>query len=224
MEHDQAMESMAAEKYVLGELHENEREQFEEHFFSCAHCAQDVRDLASVTEGAKDLLQERPKTISAQQRSARRWLPRWIFPGAGVDVWGRLAWAGAFVVLLGVAGYQNLELRRMGRPQALASILVHPESRGEATAVPVERIGSFWLLEADLPGSSGKVQWDLRKTDSKEIVVQDAATAPPPGESFKVLLPSSLLAPAEYTLTVRPVTSPPEKTWLFRFKVGRNLR
>jgi hypothetical protein len=220
LEHTHAMELMAAEKYVLGELHDDDREQFEEHFFSCADCAQDVRDLSAITHAAKDLLKPEP----SQKRATAGWLPRWIFPGAGVDPFGRLAWAGALLVLLGVAGFENLELRRGVRPQAVASILVHPESRGEATPVPVQRIGSLLLLEADLPGSSGKLQWDLRKADSKNIIVQDAADSPPAGESFKVILESSFLAPAEYTLTVRPVTMAPEKTWLFRFKVAQNLR
>jgi len=224
VEHDQAMAIMAAERYALGELRDEERDQFEEHFFSCAECAQDVRDLASLTQGARELLKPQPKPESSQQRTSAGWLPRWIFPGAGVDPFGRLAWAGALLLLMGVAVYQNLELRRGPRPQAVASILVHPESRGEATPVPAERLGSLLLLEADLPGASGKLEWALRKADSKQILFQDAALAPPPGESFKVLLPSKLLAPADYTLTVRLATMSPEKLWSFRFKVGQNLR
>ena len=215
MEHDQAMEIMAAEKYVLGELRDEEREQFEEHFFSCSHCAQDVKDLCSVADGVKQL----PKPEPSQARSALGWLPRWIFPGAGVDSLGRLAWAGALLVLLGVAGYENFALRQAVRPQAIASIVVHAESRGDATAVPVEKLGAFLLLEADLPESSGMLQWNLRKVDSKVVVLQDSAAAPPSGETFKVLLPSSFLTPADYTLTVRQPSMNPEKSWSFRFKV-----
>ena len=222
MEHDEAMTMMAAEKYILGELGDGEREQFEEHFFSCEECAQDVRDLSSVTQGAREVLKNQTKAEPKQQRSSWGWLegwrlPEWLLPG-------RLAWSGALAAALIFGGYQTLQLRNTVRPQAIASVVVYPESRGAATAVPVEKLGAFLLLEADLPGASGKVQWELRKSDAKQVIVQDAAPAPPPGESFKVLLPSSFLAPAEYTLTVRPVTVSPEKSWLFRFKVSQNLR
>ena len=219
MEHDQAMEIMAAEKYALGELRDEDREQFEEHFFSCVHCAQDVKDLCSIADGVKELLKPETNPEPSQERSALSWLPRWIFPGAGVDPLGRLAWAGALLALLGVAGYENFAFRQAVRPQAIASIVVHAESRGEATPVPVERLGAFLLLEAELPESSGTLQWNLRKIDSKAVVLQDSAAAPPPGETFKVLLPSSFLTPAEYTLTVREPAVNPERVWSFRFKV-----
>ena len=53
MEHIQVVTDMAAEKYVLGELQNGEREQFEEHYFSCPKCAQDVRHLAGIAAGAR---------------------------------------------------------------------------------------------------------------------------------------------------------------------------
>ncbi len=222
MEHHEAMTLMAAEKYILGELDDGEREQFEEHFFSCEECAQDVRDLSSVTQGARELLKSQTKAEPAQQRSAWGWLDAWQLPAWLLP--GRLAWGGALVAALIFGGFQTLRLQNTIRPQAIASVVVYPESRGEATAVPVEKLGAFLLLEADLPGASGNLQWELRKSGGKQIIVQDAAAAPPPGESFKVLLPSSFLAPAEYTLTVREVTMSPEKVLSFRFKVNQNLR
>ena len=223
MEHDQAIASMLAEKYILGELRDDDREQFEEHFFNCAECAQDVRDLSSVAQGAKELLKDSARTEPAQQRDARGWLegwslPQWLQPG------GRLAWASAMLAVLVLAGYQNLKFGNAVRPQVLQSFMVHPESRGEATSVPVEKLGTFMLLEADLPGSSGNLLWNVRKSDSKDIVVQDAAPAPPRGESLKLLFPASSLAPAEYTLTVRRATELPEKLWTFRFRITQNLR
>lgn len=222
MEHDQALTSMAAEKYILGELRDDEREQFEKHFFTCVECAQDVRDLSSVTEGARIVLSPSPRPQPSQQRASSTWLSAWRLPAWLLHPGTGLGWATALVLAM-FAGYQTLQVQKQ-RPQALASFVLQPETRGEPTVIPAEKIGAFVLLEADLPGAEGKLAWDLRRADSKRVVVQDIAAAPPPGESFKVLLPASFLPPADYTLTVRPATASAEKTWLSRFRVTPILR
>lgn len=225
MEHNQAVADMAAEKYVLGELRNSEREQFEEHYFSCPDCAQDVRDLASLAEGARIMLNSQlnmqPRIEPAPRRASlwrNAWRLSWLQPGT------RLAWAGALLLVAIFAGYQTLQVRKLTRAQILTSVLLLPDTRGEATPVPVARMGQFFLLEADLPGGSGNLQWDLRRADSNRVIVHDEAAAPATGASFKVLVPSSVLAPAEYTLTVRPAAAPGKKIWLFRFRIDQSLR
>ena len=46
--HEEAVETMAVERYVLGDLQGSEWEQCEEHFFSCLECARKVRELAAL--------------------------------------------------------------------------------------------------------------------------------------------------------------------------------
>jgi hypothetical protein len=43
MDHDTAIARQAAERYWHGGLSSSEREEYEEHFFSCAECAEEVR-------------------------------------------------------------------------------------------------------------------------------------------------------------------------------------
>jgi len=43
MEHDEAIRSLAAERYVARELSPAEQDAFEAHFFDCRECAEDVR-------------------------------------------------------------------------------------------------------------------------------------------------------------------------------------
>ena len=43
MNHDQAIREQAVERYLLGELAEDARARFEEHFFDCAICAADLK-------------------------------------------------------------------------------------------------------------------------------------------------------------------------------------
>src|SRR4030095_16187946 len=43
----------AAERYLLGEMSDADRERYEEHFFSCAECAEDVRTTAAFLDDAR---------------------------------------------------------------------------------------------------------------------------------------------------------------------------
>jgi hypothetical protein len=52
-EHRAAVESMSAERYVLGEMEPTERDAFEEHFFDCAECSSDVRDETKFGAGVR---------------------------------------------------------------------------------------------------------------------------------------------------------------------------
>ena len=46
MDHRQATQLTAVEKYLLDELTPEVRDQFEEHFFDCQDCAADLRATA----------------------------------------------------------------------------------------------------------------------------------------------------------------------------------
>jgi len=53
MNHDDAIKTMAAERYILDELEPAERDAFEEHFFDCTACTADVRDAARIAAGVR---------------------------------------------------------------------------------------------------------------------------------------------------------------------------
>ena len=218
MNHDEAVAAMAAERYVLGELEDPQREQFEEHFFDCPECAQDVRDLATITHGARELLRQPRKPPPPKQMApAPAGLWGWLRLSPGFALAGGLA--AALVGL--VTGYQTAEIRGVIRPQAVESVLLRSETRGEAAEIHVRRIDAFVLLEADLPGAGGELQWDLVRANPEKLIQRQNAPAPEHGASFKVLLPVSILTPGEYTLTVRS-TSNITEPWPFKFKITAN--
>ena len=53
MDHNEALQLQAAEKYVLGELSPPLRDEFEEHFFECQECALDVKAAAGFVDNAR---------------------------------------------------------------------------------------------------------------------------------------------------------------------------
>ena len=53
MTHQDCIESLTAEGYILGELSAVERDHFEEHYFECPECAEAVRRLLQLRDGAR---------------------------------------------------------------------------------------------------------------------------------------------------------------------------
>jgi hypothetical protein len=82
MEHTEAIQTNATERYLLGELSAAEVDAFEDHYFDCMACADDVRSAAQLLDGGRQLVREpaAPKeapVVSIAAHRARRfgWLP-----------------------------------------------------------------------------------------------------------------------------------------------------
>src|SRR5579859_5803795 len=58
MDHETAVQTKATERYFLGELTGADREGFEEHFFLCQECADDVRAMTAFAANAKAAFRE----------------------------------------------------------------------------------------------------------------------------------------------------------------------
>ena len=216
MTHEEAVEKRTAERYILGELAEPERDQFEEHFFECVECADDIRTLSVLKEGVNAVGAALPATVEAPQRGrswTEKWNLWWFRPGLAFATIGALAATASFT------SWQNLQLRQQVGPQSVASVMLRPETRGEASQVDVSHAGSFILLEADLPGASGDLTWQVQDSRDSRKVGEGAGIAPQAGASFKVLLPASAMEVGTYRLTVRSADG--TKIWTFPFRSGR---
>ena len=56
MDHNEALQLQAVEKYVLGELPPPLRDEFEGHFFECQECALDVMAAAEFVDNVRAVL------------------------------------------------------------------------------------------------------------------------------------------------------------------------
>lgn len=224
MKHEDCVKSLMAEKYILGELSGVECDQFEQHFFECLECAGAVRTLLQLQDGTKAALlperafirsRESVEITSAPSKSSKlskpnKWFAWWIRPQA--------AFAGALaaVAIAVVSSYQNVQLRNQLHPQAIHSVLLQPATRGDMPTVGSTNIGTFVLLEADLPAASGTLTWRLQASDGR-VAAEGTGPAPEAGLSFKVLVPGARLNATEYKLIVRSEVG---KEWIFPFRKG----
>ena len=211
MDHNESIRLMAAEKYLLGELTPELREQFEEHFFGCQECALDVRAGAALVEHSKVLLSDpvaepvlrRPIAVPARVG----WVS-WLRPALVAPV---------LAALLVVVGYQNLvtypklkgEVAVVNEPQILASAsLINANTRGAGKTVVTARKGEPFLLFVDIPaqtrfssyvaeldGPAGKSEWSL------------TIPAETTKDTVPIRVPADHRQAGVYTLVVRGVDS-----------------
>ena len=69
MTHEEAVSTLAPERYLLEEMSGSERETFEEHYFSCVECADDVRTGGVMRDGVRAGLMKRTSLVNDAGRA-----------------------------------------------------------------------------------------------------------------------------------------------------------
>ena len=223
MEHHQAAAILASERYVLDELTVAERDAFEEHYFTCAICAQEVKDLSVLKVAWKDaspqrrLAQERTVSEPADRKQGLFSWSWWLRPQFAFLI------PCALVAAVLGAVWQGTQKRETIEPQVIAAVMLRPESRGEVTTLTPGQSGPFVLLECDVPLEARDISWELRRAGSDEILRHGVAKAPEPGATLKLLIPSSVLASAEYTLRIESIggeSSASKRSSMYRLRIN----
>jgi len=186
MDHQLAVTNQAAERYVLGDMSQEERDAFEEHFFTCASCADDVRATSEFAASAKAIFQEKPDWAKPARR---RWV-RWSVPS--------LAWAGATAVCLLLIGYQNLAVfPELKGPRSLTSNLIFDG----ATRSALPTLHQNEALHFQMPWDQGGPALVELRRDSRTLS-SGRVEAPPPNQPLEVYFPNKL-KPGRYNVIVR---------------------
>src|SRR5919112_1944127 len=105
MKHEDAVETMAAERYILGELPEGERDIFEAHFFECTDCASDIRVLSQLKEGTRAALIAEMPVREARMSWRDRWTMWWFTPGVA------FATIAALATTASLTSWQYMQIR-----------------------------------------------------------------------------------------------------------------
>jgi len=113
MNHNEAVRLQAAEKYILGELFPEDRELFEEHYFDCLQCIDDLKALNAFITASRAVLKEAEVPSIAVAKPQKQGFSSWFH-------WLQPAFAApAILILGGVLAYQNLvTIPRAGKREA----------------------------------------------------------------------------------------------------------
>ncbi len=204
MDHQEAVRRGAIEKYLLDEIPQPERDEFERHFFDCQECAEEVRTTAAFLAGAK--LELRRTHLAPPPRAAadKPWFHMFRRPAVA---------ASAFGLLLLILAYQNIVIlprlagdrAGISNPQVLTPLSLGGRNHRDG-ALPVAAIvqGQPLLLSLDIPTAEGFSSYACVLVAASGAVVWrlplSAAQAKAP---VAISVPSGSLRPGNYRLLVQ---------------------
>lgn len=207
MSHEDALRELSVERYLLGELTGEARDQFEEHLFRCLACAEDLKTGMAMLEAARlELSTAAPVEATVKPRKPSwsfRWLlnPAWMVP--------------ALAACLAVVVYQSVfqvprmkqQLAQSNTPEVLDSVVINGgAARGGGMAtVAVPANGSF-LLAVDIPPLSNYTAYLCSlASPSGKIVWKGQVTPEQAKDTVRIRVPASVTESGENTLTIQGV-------------------
>lgn len=209
MDHSEAVANKIAESYLLGELSPEQREAYEEHYFNCAECANDVVAGAALVANVKEVLRAEPRlAVSAESE------PRSV----GWFAWLRPAYAmAALVVVFGVLLYQNLvsiprlkgELNQVTAPRALAYYsFVTQGSRGASEMIiQTDREQPLGLYVDIPPGGEFTSYTCTIQSESGVVELSVPVSAEQAKDPVQLLVHGSQLQAGKHVLVIRGIRS-----------------
>lgn len=188
MDHDFALATKAPERYLLNEMSEPERFNFEAHYFDCEDCAADVRNGEILACGMKAIGGDLEKENRKAERTREHGWWSWLSPAALIP-------STAAIAMALVTGYQNLSvipgLRAMVQPQAVEPIVLMAVARGEAPVIKVSRKtgGSVLALDVNTGEPGQPISWEVQPPTGDQAF-SGVAKVPPSGTQLEIWLPN----------------------------------
>jgi hypothetical protein len=162
MDHDLAVKSQACEKYLLGELSPDLRDAYEEHYFSCAECAAQLRMAAELVGAGQQIFAQTPAPAAGAGivQESGGWFG-WLRPAIAIPV---------LATLLLVVGYQNLvlipQLKESRAPRVLPMFsLISANTRGETVPAFTTQANQPLGLYVDVPADAAYSTYEITLVD-----------------------------------------------------------
>jgi Putative zinc-finger len=202
MSHEQAVSKQAAERYVLAELSQEEREAFEGHYFDCPACFEQVQLGAEFLHHTRDVLDPEPEKgwLARMLGDLRRPAPAFA--------------SAALLIAVGTGLYQRVQLADLKAPRLESHYTLVGQTRGSASAkvlnvsrkaslslqVEFLRKPEFVSYQTQIVDASGAVK---SKTPVASVVADDSLT---------ISVPADALDAGAYSVVVYGVTADGAKT------------
>jgi hypothetical protein len=197
MTHQNAVEMMAAERYLLDEMSELERYNFEEHFFDCDECAEEMRLGSRLRSEAAALFPAASASagqVVQMSDFARRSRPAWV-PSLKVAV----PWAAAAMLALALTyqvqgpGPGDATLVEQDA-QALTPVSLRPATRGAVpvVALPAESGSVALALDVNMGDPGDFIRYQLTRDDGT-VLSNGRAQVPAAGTPFLLMVPADKL-------------------------------
>ncbi len=207
MDHDLAVRSQACEKYLLGELSPELRDAYEEHYFSCAECATQLRMAAELIGASQHIFAKTPDlTAPASVLQEPSGWSRWLRPAFAVPV---------LVGLLLFVGYQNLvlipRLQQSQAPRVLPMFsLISANTRGETVSAFAAQPNQPFGLYVDIPVDPEISNYEVSVQDPSGKTILTSSLDSAQARKTQVLVINPERKSGEYTLVIIGQPKPTE--------------
>ena len=196
MSHDQAVSSHAAERYIVGELSDAERESFEGHYFDCPNCFEQIsadgRLMAEFLGHAREVLDPEPekswlaKMLEDLRRPAPVFVSALLLCALGIGIYQQSLISGLRSPHNEVS--YTLTESRSGLPQIQVSRKAHL-----SLTVRVEPRSDFVSYRAQIIAEPGKIK-------------KYTFPVSPADDSVTFGLRADMLAAGQYSVVIQGVT------------------
>ncbi|MCB1055803.1 MAG: zf-HC2 domain-containing protein [Acidobacteria bacterium] len=233
MDHPQIENERILDRYLVGQLSDEEEALFEEHLFACAECLEAVRWGEELRQGLRAVATEDAAKAAVavgfwawlRQRSSAQWAGAL---GFGITV------VALGVVLVSTVLRQRAEIDHL-RAAASAPPVEAPsgpsfdaplgglavvalgtvrDAGGEPTEIRLDLDRKALLLSLELPTSTAE-RYQVTLSDAAgKVRWRGDDLEPTPYDTIPVVLPVSFLEPGEYQVEVRALGAPAEEPGL----------
>lgn len=218
MDHQEATAMMATERYLLGELSQEQREAFEEHLFDCHECVLDMRATAVFVDEVRTQLPaveaEAARQVAPPLRSAQKVLAEEsVFVRWWAALTRPLILAPTFAALLAIVGYQNLVTypafeAASSEPRLGLSTTLHSTTRaGRAIVIAAPDQDATVVLHVPQDSVYVRYTYTLYDPSGKQLWAHTVAPAAGDDAARALTFPGGKWKPGTYKLAVAGVTS-----------------
>jgi hypothetical protein len=165
MNHNEAKELQAAAKYVLGELSQVQRDEYEDHYIDCPECAKEVYVTAAFADTTREVFQQEKQAEAAKAADRVRagWFA-WLKPIVAVPAFAVLLLALSYQTVVSVPHWKNQAMQAAASGVMPMHSLIQSNVRGSELPtfrvkrneifgvyvdVPVDRAYSFYVLRLE---------------------------------------------------------------------------
>ncbi|HEV3317571.1 MAG TPA: hypothetical protein VG488_11395 [Candidatus Angelobacter sp.] len=205
MDHDLAIKNNAAERYLLGELTEVEIEEYEEHFFSCTACAQEVKLGSEFIDHAREVFKTDFKAeTKLVAKMSTAWGRFWnsLRQPAPAFACALLALAGGFSL------YQNSVIADLKKPDIVNTGMILRNARGPGDAPLWVGPKEPFNLRFDISSQEKFSAYEVQVLDSSRTVVFSRyVPAQQTSDHLQMTFRGGTLKQGEYNVVIRGIST-----------------
>ncbi|MGB2592652.1 MAG: hypothetical protein WBG02_03130 [Candidatus Acidiferrum sp.] len=206
MDHTEAVRLHAAEKYLLGELPKAQHEEYEEHYFDCSACAEELKATVAFMESARQVARERsPETSDATRLvpSPTGWFG-WLRPAFAIPLFAALALFVIYQNAITIPELKQTSSRALSAQIVKSFSLLSVGSRGEGSSSLTLNVGPTedFGLDVDMPGNSASGYLCEVQNQSGKVLFALPVSAEAAKRSVHVNVPGGSLPPGQYNFVI----------------------